>query len=287
MDRARRKPEGTDGGKSARRAVTLDRIALEGAVVDYYDASVCETSEKPVNLRMVDVVASLRNLKLPELDERSPLQLDGKITAEAPPRNDAGKNRPPPDPDAENAKKGSPKDGTMHVQGWLEVASRESDLKIVLEDVDLKPLEPYLIKRSETGVERGRLSLDMTSKVRDHRLQAPGTLVLDDLHLKSGGGLRGTFMGMPRSAVIAGLKRGGDKIELDFTLEGDLDNTKFSLNETLATRVAVGTAQALGVGFVDIIKDVGTFGGDALDATGNAIGKLFGKDDDDEKDEGK
>jgi hypothetical protein len=94
-------------------------------------------------------------------------------------------------------------------------------------------------------------------------------------------------MGMPRSAVIAGLKRGGDKIELDFTLEGDLDNTKFSLNETLATRVAVGTAQALGVGFVDIIKDVGTFGGDALDATGNAIGKLFGKDDDDEKDEGK
>jgi hypothetical protein len=47
--------------------------------------------------------------------------------------------------------------------------------------------------------------------------------------------------------------------------------------------VAVGTAEALGVGFVDIIKNVGTFGGDALEATGSAIGKLFGKDDDDKK----
>jgi hypothetical protein len=284
IERARRRAGDSGNGTSARRAVTLDRIALEGAVVDYYDASVRE--EKPVNLRLVDVAATLQDLKLPELDERSALTLDGKIIGEAPPRNEAGKNQPPPDPDAENVKKGTAKDGTLHVEGWLQVASRESELEIVLKDVDLKPLEPYLIKRSETGVERGRLSLDMTSKVREHRLHAPGKLVLDDLHLKSGGGLRGTFMGMPRSAVIAALKRGGDRIELDFTLEGDLDNTQFSLNETLATRVAVGTAQALGVGFVDIIKDVGTFGGDAFDATGNAIGKLFGKDDD-KKDERK
>ena len=278
LDRARRKAEQPRDPDAARRAVTLDRIALKGAVVDYYDASVREP--RPVNLRLVDVAATLEDLKLPELDARSALSLDGRITGEAPPRDGAGRSRPPRDADAENARKGTPQDGSLHVEGWLQIASRESDLKIVLEEVDLVALEPYLIKRSETGVERGRLSLDMTSKVRERRLHAPGRLVLDDLELASGGGLRGTFMGMPRSAVIAALKRGGDKIELDFTLEGDLDNTRFSLNETLATRVAVGTAQALGVGFVDIIKDVGTFGGDALEATGSAIGKLFGKDDD-------
>lgn len=278
IDRAKQNSDKSDGPGKKRRLVTLDRIALKSAVVDFYDASVREP--KPVNLRLVDVSASLEDLKLPELDARSALRLDGKVTGDPPPRDEAGKNLPPRDPDDENAKKGTAKDGTLHVEGWLQVASRESQLKIVLENIDLVALEPYLIKKSETGVKRGRLSLDMTSKVRERRLHAPGRLVLDDLQLDSGGSFRGTFMGMPRSAVIASLKEGGDKIELDFTLEGDLDNTKFSLNETLATRIAVGTAQSLGLGFVDIIKDVGTFGGDALEATGGAIGSLFGKEDD-------
>lgn len=282
MERARNRKDAASPGepRAVPHAVTLERIELKGAVVDFYDASVREP--RPVNLRLVDVEARLDDLKLPELDGRSALGLDGRVTGEPPPRDAGGRNEPPRDPDDENAKKGGPGDGTLHVEGWLQVATKESELRIVLENVDLVALEPYLIKRSETGVERGRLSLDLKSKVRERRLHAPGRLVLDDLQLEPGGGLRGTFMGMPRNAVIAGLKRGGDRIELDFTLEGDLDNTRFSLNETLATRVAVGTAQALGVGFVDIIKDVGTFGGDALEATGDAIGKLFGKDDGDD-----
>ncbi|MCC2656367.1 MAG: hypothetical protein K0Q76_1475 [Panacagrimonas sp.] len=279
IDRARAKrAEASNDEQSGPRALTLFLIDLKGAVVDYYDATVREP--KPVNLRLVDVAATFEDLKLPELDARSALKLEGRVIGEPPPRDEAGKNKPPRDADAENARKGSKKDGTLQVVGWMQVASRESELKIVLENVDLVPLEPYLIKKSETGVKRGRLSLDLTSKVRERRLHAPGRLTLEDLELDSGGGFRGTFMGMPRSAVIAALKRGGDKIELDFTLEGDLDNTQFSLNETLATRIAFGTAQALGVGFVDIIKNVGTFGGDALEATGSAIGKLFGKDDD-------
>lgn len=281
IDRARDGAEQPKDPQRRRHAVTLDRITLKRAVVDYYDASVREP--RPVNLRLVDVEASLEDLKLPELDAQSTLKLDSRVTGQAPPQDEAGRNRPPRDPDDENAKKGTAQDGTLHVEGWLQVSTRESDLRIVLENVDLVALEPYLIKRSETGVRRGRLSLDLKSKVRDRRLHAPGRIVLDDLELESAGGLRATFMGMPRSAVVAALKRGGDRIELDFTLEGDLDNTKFSLNETLATRVAVGTAQALGVGLVDIIKDVGTFGGDALEATGSAIGKLFGKDDDEKE----
>src|SRR5690606_11440553 len=77
-----------------------------------------------------------------------------------------------------------------------------------------------------------------------------------------------------------------DSITLDFVLEGDLGDTHFSLNETLAVRVAVGAAQALGVGLVDIVKGVGSFGGSAVEAAGGAIGKLFGgggdKDDDED-----
>lgn len=124
----------------------------------------------------------------------------------------------------------------------------------------------------------GGLNLDLHSQVHQKKLKAPGTLVLSELELKSGGGFSGTFMGMPRKAVIGALKSGGDQISLSFTLEGDLDNPQFSLNETLSVRVAVGVAQSLGVGLVDIARDVGSLGGRAIEATGTAFGKLFGGD---------
>lgn len=97
IERARRPPGSPEDGQSgARRAVRLDHIALEDAVVDYYDASVREP--RPVNLRLVDVAATLEDLALPELDQRSAFKLEGRITGEAPPRSQAGKNQPPPDP---------------------------------------------------------------------------------------------------------------------------------------------------------------------------------------------
>lgn len=253
VERARRNREDRDGAsEDAGRALTLDRIDFDDASIDFHDASV---GREPVRLHLADVAASFEDLKLPELDARSALSLEGRIRSRR-------KEQP---------------DGEAAVKGWLQVATRESDLHLSLRDVDLLALEPYLIKRSEVGVQRGRLSLDMKSRVRERQLHAPGEMTLADLQLKSGGGLTGTFMGMPRKAVIASLKSGGDRIRLSFVLEGDLDNTRFSLNETLATRVAVGMAQTLGVGLVDFVKDIGSFGGDALEATGDAIGNLFGK----------
>lgn len=251
---------------SERRRITIDEVELDDATVDLYDASV---QDELVNLKLVNVQADLEDLRIPERDAHTKLAVNGTVKGG----------------DDEDGKAG---DGRFSVKGWLEVASRESDLVIKLEDVDLKPLEPYLLRRSETGVKRGRMSLDVHSKVRNRQLDAPGTLVLKDLKLKPAEGIARTFMGVPRSAVLLSLKSSEDTITLHFTLSGDLGDTQFSLNETLPVRVTVGMAQSLGVGLVDIVKDVGSFGGGALEATGEAIGKLFGggKSDDEDEDAG-
>lgn len=251
--------------ENERRRITIDRVELKNATIDFHDASV---QEELVNLKLVEVDADLDELRIPERDAHTKLDMKGMVKGS---NDDDGKAR----------------DGRFAVKGWLEVASRESDLQIKLDDVDLKPLEPYLLRRSETGVKQGRMSLDVHSKVKDRQLDAPGTMVLKDLKLKAGKGLASTFMGVPRSAVLMSLKASDGTITLNFTLAGDLGSTRFSLNETMPVRVTVGMAQSLGVGLVDIVKDVGSFGGEAIEATGDAIGKLFGGGKSDDKSEDK
>lgn len=231
-------------------ALKIDAIELKDSQLDFYDASV---RRKPLNVRLESVQAKLEELDIPALQGRSRLEAEGRL-------------------------KGRGRDGTVKLAGWLELATRESDLRLTLRNVDLVPLEPYLLKASEAGVERGQVDLDIHSQVKQRRLKAPGRLVLKDLKLRSGGGVGGTFMGVSRSAVIASLKSGGDRIDLEFVLEGNLDNPKFSLNETMSVRLAVGMAASLGVGLVDLVKDAGTATGRGLEAVGDAVGNLFGGD---------
>lgn len=249
---------------SERRHVTIEDVELSDSTIDFYDASLAD--EEVVNLQLVDVEADLHGLRMPERDAHTKVDAKGLVQGM---KDDDGQLR----------------NGRFTVKGWVEVATRESELDIRLDDVDMKTLEPYLLRRSETGVKRGSLSMELKSTVKDRHLQAPGTLVLTDLKLDPGESFGSTFMGMPRAAVIATLKDRDGKITLDFNLEGDLGNTKFSLNDTMAVRVAVGAAGALGIGLVDIVKGVGSFGGEAVEATGSAIGKLFGGGKSDDEDE--
>ena len=253
---------------SERLHVTIEEVELGNSTIDFYDASVDD--DKVVNMQLLNVEAELHELRMPERDAHTKVDITGLVKGD---KNDDGERL----------------DGRFNVKGWVQVATRESELAIQLDGVDMRPLEPYLLRRSETGVKRGKLSMELKSTVKDRHLDAPGTLVLEDLKLRPGESFGSTFMGMPRQAVLATLKDRDGKITLDFNLEGDLGNTKFSLNDTMAVRVAVGAAGALGIGLVDMVKGVGSFGGDTVEATGDAIGKLFGlgKSDDDDNDETK
>jgi hypothetical protein len=124
--------------------------------------------------------------------------------------------------------------------------------------VDLVTFQPYLSKAAETRLRKGALDLDLDSRVSKKRLHAPGRVVISDLEFARGGG---TFMGVPASAVVSTLKNKDDKIEVDFVIEGDIDNPRFSLNEYFAKRV--GSAL---VGSIQGAEAVGK----ALEATGES-----------------
>ena len=87
-------------------------------------------------------------------------------------------------------------------------------------------LQPYLLRAKEASVTRGTLDLPLDAKVIGQRLNAPGR----------------------------------------FTLEGKLDDPKFSLNELFAARFAVGLAEKLGVSLSGMVEGVGS-----------AIKGLFGR----------
>ena len=226
-------------------AVTIGTIELRDSVLEFFDASVRQPAHK---LRLEQLQATVEGLRVPDLSGRTQIQLEGVV-------------------------KGVQRNGRLSVRGWAELTSKDSEITTRLRGVDLVAFQPYLIKASETGVRRGTLDLDLKSTVRKNALHAPGTLTLTGLELAPGEGALGTFMGMPRQAALAALKNRNDQIRMQFTLEGNLNDPKFSLNESFARRIGSGIAETLGVSFEGLARGVG----EATRGVGDTVRRLFGK----------
>jgi hypothetical protein len=204
--------------------VLIDRVELHDAEVDFYDASVRQPAHR---MRLDALQAEVRDLRLPALDE--PLGLD--IAA---------------------VFKGPQRDGRLKIAGTLTPATHDARLKADVSGVDLVALEPYLLKVAEGGVRRGTLDLKLDASVQNNKLKAPGTLTLRQVEL----GKSGHFAGIPQRAVLAAMSR-DDRIEVQFTLAGRLDDPNFSLNEDFATRVTSALAEKLGVSVGGVVEGVG------------------------------
>lgn len=216
-------------------AVRIGQVRLRGAAVEFFDASVRRPAHR---LRLQQLDADVGPLALPALDRPVGIDLKGRLD-------------------------GPQRDGTVAITGHLTPATRDAALQARLAGVDLIALQPYLLRVNEGGVRRGTLDLRLSATVTKHRLHAPGTITLTGLELGSGGGLLGTFAGVPRQAVVAAMSRDG-RIELKFTLEGRLDDPSFSLNEALALRTAAGLAERLGVSVRGVVEGVGSVLGGLL-----------------------
>ena len=218
-------------------ALAIGEVVLADAALELYDASV---RQPPWRVRLEGLQASAGPIVLPALDEALQVELHGVL-------------------------KGVRHDGRLDVSGALTPATRDAALDVRLAGVDLLALQPYLLQVADAGVRRGRLDLELQARVARQRLHAPGVLTLDDLELASGNGLLGRFAGVPRDAVLAALRRDG-RIRIRFALDGRLDDPAFSLNESLATRVASGLADSLGVSLAGVVHGVG-----------NVVKGLFGR----------
>ncbi len=255
LEGSSQKKQGTTGPPT--RTVTISRIKLEDGVVELFDATV---ARPPLKIRLEDVQASVREIVAPMLNTKIQFDLKGLV-------------------------KGVSRDGRVDITGWAEVVSRDSSVKTSLRSVDMVLLQPYLIKAGETQVRKGTLDLDLQSEVRKRRLQAPGKAIMSNLEFGPSRGAMDTVMGMPRAMVVNFLKNNAGKIEVKFTIEGDIDNPRFSLNETFATRVASGMAENMGVSIRGVAEGAGGLGrwsvegaGQAAGALGSALKGLFGSE---------
>ena len=226
-------------------AVSVDHVELKGGVLEFFDASVRKPAHK---LRLEQVNAQVDNLQWPALTGRTQLALTGTF-------------------------KGVQRDGSLAINGWSELATRDSDVTTKMRGVDLVALQPYLIKAAETGVRHGSLDLDVHSTVNRNHLHAPGRITLNNLELQSGHGFSATFMGMPRALVVSALKNKRGQISIHFTLDGNLNDPRFSLNENLSKRIAASMAEGLGISFEGVARGMGN----AAQGLGGAMRKLFGK----------
>jgi len=233
------------GAKITAPPVSIRTIELRGGVLELFDATVRQPAHK---VRLQQLQATIEDLHVPDLAGRTHIRIDGVI------------------PGAQHR-------GTLAIRGWTELSSKDSEIATTLRGVDLVAFEPYLVKASETGVRRGTLDLDLKSTVRRNVLKAPGTLTLTNLELASGGGVMNTFMGVPRDAVISVLRNRDGKIRIQFTLEGNLSDPKFSLNESFSRRMASSLGETLGVSVEGLARGVGN----AARGVGDAVMKLFGQ----------
>lgn len=238
------RPKSDEDAARGSTQVMLGTVQLEDGVLEFFDATV---RQPPHKLRIEQLQASFKDLRLPDLDTSTRFRIEGVL-------------------------KGVQHDGALSVSGDAVFATRASHIETRLRGVDLISLQPYLIKASEAGVRRGTLDLNLDATVRDKRLHAPGRLTLSGLELSAGGGPLGTFMGMPRQLVVASLKDGRDRIVIDFELDGNLDDPRFSLNENLAARVATSLAESLGVSIKDMAGGLGSVGQKSIEALGRMLG---------------
>ncbi len=213
------------------RTIGVTRVTIAGGVVDLFDTTV---SQPAWRIRLEQVYAIIEEMAAPML---------------------AGKNRF----EVAAVVKGVHRHGRAHISGWAEVTTRDASVRTVLRSVDLIALQPYLVRAGETRVQRGALDLDLDldSEIREHRFRAPGRVRISDLEFAPTRGVWDTFMGVQRTAVVSFLKDKDGAIDLDFVLEGDLDNPDFVLQEALTKRIASAVAERLGVSIRGVVEGVG------------------------------
>ena len=225
--------------------VLIGEIVLKDSSVSFFDADI---RSPPLEVKMRDVDAQVTNLRMPDLTEKSGLKFKAKIA-------------------------GPSQEGTLAVDGWMVFANTDSELKTVVRGVEIASLEPYLIKKAETGVRKGVLDLDVNSVIAAQRVTAPGVLKLKALELRSEGGV-GTFMGMPRDSVVGMLRERDGSITIPFTVQGNLNDPNFSLDSAFKAKVGLAAAATLGLtikGLLDVLGNKQDGSGDS----GNNVNKTL------------
>ena len=106
------------------------------------------------------------------------------------------------------------------------------DIKGKVRDLELPPLSPYAIKYAGYGIERGKLSVDVSYLVQpDGQLTATNSLVLNQLTF--GEKVEGAPNSLPVKLAVSLLSDSNGVIDLNLPISGSLNDPQFSIGPVI------------------------------------------------------
>ncbi len=107
-----------------------------------------------------------------------------------------------------------------------------ANLKIQLKNIDLPTLTPYSGKFIGYAIKEGKLSLDLSYKIRDSKMIGDNKINLDTLTL--GEKIKSKdAVNLPLGLAIAILKDSNGQIDIDLPVKGDLNDPKFDYSKVI------------------------------------------------------
>ena len=132
------------------------------------------------------------------------------------------------------------------------------DIQGKVRDLELPPLTPYSVKYAGHGIERGKLSMDVSYKVLPNgQLTASNKLVLNQLTF--GDPVEGAPNSLPVKLAVALLSDSRGVIDLDLPISGSLNDPQFSLGPVIFKAIVNLIVKAITAPFTLLAS---AFGGD-------------------------
>ncbi|WP_168224804.1 DUF748 domain-containing protein [Rhodoferax aquaticus] len=145
------------------------------------------------------------------------------------------------------------------------------DIKGRVRDLELPPLSPYAIKYAGYGIERGKLSVDVSYTVQpDGQLTANNNIVLNQLVF--GDKVDGAPNSLPVKLAVALLADRHGVIDIDLPISGSLNDPQFKLGAVVWKVITNLVVKAVTSPFTLLSKAFGGGAGDELSAVPFAPG---------------
>ncbi|MBI5640200.1 MAG: DUF748 domain-containing protein [Nitrospirae bacterium] len=212
----------------------LKNLRIRSGTLDYLDRSIAST---PALIKLSDIQLEASNIYFP-LDDivsnyRVAANIEGKLSR-----------------------------GLLKSRGTMNLRTKDTKSRVEIKTVDITSLKPYYQKKGDVDVTRGFLTLDADIAVAKSRLNSKGRIIIKDLEFRPRQGNK--FLGLPQLAVVKLLRDTNNEIVLDFIIEGDLNNPKFSIKESIVRKITLSLAKVIGLPIESIGKSVLELGGSAL-----------------------
>lgn len=123
---------------------------------------------------------------------------------------------------------------SLEIEGQLNPLAKPLalDIKGRMRDLELPPLSPYSVKYAGHGIERGKLSMDVTYRVLPNgQLTASNKLVLHQLAF--GEPVQGAPASLPVRLAVALLADRNGVIDVDLPISGSLNDPEFRLSSVI------------------------------------------------------